>query len=187
MLDSGSGFTDTVSNGMVKQSGNARWIWVHDPVPSQNRYVAFRLVVTLADATAAACHLQLSAVNQYVLYINGRYQGRGPVRAWKGSVGLDTFEIGGRLHPGRNTISLLVNNFGVPTGGHPETIPGFRLEGCSGGCCLSTGVAPWESCVLRAWNSASPRISLYQGFNEDEPSKDGHQNRGSPAFPNVML
>ena len=167
MLDGGSGFTDTVSNGVVKQSGNVRWIWVNDPVPSQNRYVAFRLVVTLADATATACRLQLSAVNQYALYVNGRYQGRGPGRAWQGSVGLDTCEIGGRLHPGRNTISLLVNNLGVPSGGHPETIPGFRLEGDIGGCCLSTGVAPWESCVLRSWNSASPRISLYQGFNED--------------------
>ncbi len=156
-----------MKNVSDSQNHSTRWIWVKNPVPPQNRYVAFRLVVTLPDTPAASCSLQISAVNQYMFYVNGRYQGRGPVRAWKGSAGLDNLEIGGNLQSGINIFSLLVYNLGVPTGGHPETIPGLRLDGCIGDCCLSTGVAPWESCVLRSWNADSPRISLYQGFNED--------------------
>ena len=104
----------------------------------------------------------------YLLYVNGSCVGRGPVRAWKGHVGIDSHDIGPKLVPGSNVISVLVHSLGVEdVGGYPESEPGFLFHGRIGKTELSTGVAPWQACRLTCWKSDAPRLSLYAGFNED--------------------
>jgi alpha-L-rhamnosidase len=71
----------------------------------------FRKEIELPSAPARF-PIYVSADNQYLLKVNGKYVGTGPshgdIQHWKYS----TYDIAGLLHPGKNLISAMVWNFG---------------------------------------------------------------------------
>ncbi|HOL65858.1 MAG TPA: hypothetical protein PKX93_00180 [bacterium] len=157
---------EAVSN--VSLPFQPEWIWT-EAGGRRNQYVAFRLVVEglSGEKFLESVPVWVSAGNLYRLYLNGHYLGRGPVREWSGCAGLDRYELAPWLQPGRNVLSALVHYFGENVGGWPLSPPGFLLAGSLGKKPLSTGVAAWEAVQITAWNSASPRVNLYNGFTEE--------------------
>lgn len=144
----------------------AEWLWVKNR--HKNQYVAFRLGLNLKDYRPVfPVPVSVSAGNLYLLYVNGHYLGRGPVREWPGHAGLDHYDICLLLQPARNVISALVHYFGEDIGGWPLVEPGFFFAGQWQDIALSTGMAFWEAVELAAWKSSSERINLYQGFTEN--------------------
>jgi len=147
---------------------DASWIWIPEKKQLQNCYVAFRLMIEDFPASNNTdWMINVSAVNLYLLYVNGVYLGRGPVRAWKEHIGIDTYMIGKHLVPGKNIISVLVTSYGVDIGVCQLSRPGFLLEGSFKGISFSTGVAHWQACLLNYWDSSKQRISANGGFSED--------------------
>lgn len=166
--------------------GDASWVWIKEKKIHPNSYVAFRLVIkNLKLPGKKKCAINISASNIYLLYVNGSYLGRGPVRSWKKHIGIDTHAIGRYLKSGRNIISVLVHNYGVDVGASQVSRPGFLFQGHIANISLSTGTAGWECSRLECWKALSTRISEYFGFNEDvdmnkyhpeiwQQGRDGH-------------
>lgn len=144
---------------------NAQWVFADNFSGRQNSYTAFRLLFNLKER-CQKLPVRISASDVYMLYVNGKYLGRGPVRSWKHRIGMDKYDIPGFLSEGPNTISALIHNYGIDIGAQEHTRAGFFFDGMSANQTLSTGSAEWEAVELDFWRQDSPRISLYGGFNE---------------------
>jgi len=57
--------------------------------------------------------VNVSADNQFILYVNGRETGRGPSRADLAHWRFETYDIAPLLHAGKNTLAALVWHFGT--------------------------------------------------------------------------
>ena len=63
------------------------------------------------DATQAELHI--SAADRYVLWINGRYVGRGPARSDPRRKSYDTHDVAAHLTSGRNVIAVQAYHYGI--------------------------------------------------------------------------
>lgn len=99
------------------------WIWVEDPSVTQGNPISpdrrerapamalFRKSFDLTDAPTTM-PARLTADSRYVLRINGRLLGRGPVRAQPRRLSYDTYDLAPALQQGTNTISVEVLYYG---------------------------------------------------------------------------
>ncbi len=148
---------------------NAAYIWPKTGADGQNVYAAFRMVIdSLPARFDSVVPVEVSAASFYRLWVNGKSAGRGPVREWKGHIGVDSWDLKPFLQPGRNVISAIVHYYGAADVGLLQLTRGaFLFHGNVNGQDVSTGKAAWECRILPGWNKKSPRISLYNGFCED--------------------
>lgn len=120
------------SGVMVPRRWKASWITSRNAPPKSECVLHFRKELELtAKPTRFVIHV--TADNQYLLKVNGKYVGNGPshsdVQHWK----YTTYEIGPLLGAGKNLISATVWNFGeyAPVRQMSDRI-GFLLEGEEG-------------------------------------------------------
>jgi alpha-L-rhamnosidase len=89
----------------------ASWITSPDAPRWDECVLQFRKEIELSSAPARF-PIYVSADNQYLLKVNGKYVGTGPshgdIQHWKYS----TYDIAPLLHPGKNLIAAMVWNFG---------------------------------------------------------------------------
>ncbi len=83
------------------------FIWSGEPQSQGTQFVAFRKRISLSAAPAQAS-LYLFADVRYMLWINGQYLSRGPVRFNPNGPEYDTVQVGHALHTGENEIVVLV-------------------------------------------------------------------------------
>ncbi len=82
-----------------------------------------------AGASVAAATLRLFADMRYHLWVNGAYLGRGPTLFHPHRRPLHSYEIAGRLRPGRNVLAVLVQSSNLPFHGYiPCGLPGLVAE-----------------------------------------------------------
>ncbi len=102
--------------GVAQDSGDKRWKaqWVTAPGVAERDSVVlhFRKLVELTSAPAKFV-VDVSADNQFILYVNGREAGRGPSRADLGHWRYETIDIGPLLHVGKNILVATVWHFGT--------------------------------------------------------------------------
>ena len=91
----------------VGQSLQQHMIWAAPDAKLSSAFVAFRKKFSLADAPTKA-NLHLFADIRYVLWINGRYVSRGPVRFVPGGPEYDSDDVTSYLQPGDNEVVVLV-------------------------------------------------------------------------------
>jgi hypothetical protein len=85
------------------------------------------------DAVPAVVPLRLTADSRFVLWVNGREVGRGPVRAQPRRWRYESYDIAPFLQPGRNVIAMLVSYYGRATSWwYPAALEG----GINGDACL---------------------------------------------------
>ncbi len=86
-------------------------VWTGKPIDPKARgsFVAFRKSFTLSQVPDTAT-LHLFADTRYVLWVNGHYCSRGPVRFEPAAPEYDSPEIAPLLHAGTNTFAILVNS-----------------------------------------------------------------------------
>jgi len=138
----------------------ARWIWADEE--HQNTYCYLRRTFEVADVAMKAA-LQISADTSYVLWVNGRYVGRGPGPYVRETRPVDTYEVTDLLQPGANVICVLGHWWGVTSHSRPKGSPGVLAELSwedADGEAHSVGTdEQWRARLSKAWARDVPRRS----------------------------
>ena len=159
---------------MNMTSWSAKWIWGGSEDSPRNEWRCFRKAFELPESGATDAVLHIAADSRYVLYINGKQVGRGPVRSWKEEQFYDSYEVGHLLRPGkRNVIAVHVMHFGVSNfyyirgrGGLLVQLEAGRLGDAAGNdiLMLASTDETWTTSRMLAQDPRSPRMSCQQGF-----------------------
>jgi alpha-L-rhamnosidase len=91
---------------------DAEWIACPDAPARDEAVFHFRKQLTLTQRPANFM-VEVSADNQFVLYVNGQRAGSGPARGDLGHWRFETVDLAPFLHPGENWIGATVWNFGA--------------------------------------------------------------------------
>ncbi|MGI8702592.1 MAG: hypothetical protein ACR2JU_15580 [Nocardioidaceae bacterium] len=156
-----------------------RWIWDHEPAeafwwratPAERHDVYLRTTIDV-DRVHGAVPARVSCDSRYVLFVNGRVLGRGPVRGEPEFLGWDEYDLGPHLVEGRNVVTALCRYYGsagpwwipaVPVGtlGRGsfcfETSPEAPIQLISDTTWRSV-VAPWVHHGAAAMHSFPPEV-----------------------------
>jgi len=147
----------------------AEWIWDRAPAAEQNVYTYFRKELTLAAAPSAATAF-VSADSRYQLFVNGRFVGRGPVRAAPRMQSYDTYDLAPLLQAGPNVIAAVVHFFGLSNEqyllGRGALLFEATVTAGAGPPVLVKSDGTWQALRSAAWNGASARENESNGFTE---------------------
>lgn len=138
------------------------WIWTSEALPERNASVRFLRTFHYSGGPAM---LHLTADSRYTLWLNGRFLGFGPVRAWPNHWRYDSYDLAPELREGENVLAVLVNH---PGEGNFQYLPRpagllAQLE-LSGETVVSD--ASWLAAPAPAWPAVTPRISCQEPFEE---------------------
>jgi alpha-L-rhamnosidase len=101
---------------VAARDGAQRWAaqWITAPGVAERDEVVlhFRKTIELASAPTKFV-VDVSADNQFILYVNGVEAGRGPSRADLAHWRYETYDVGPLLHVGRNVLAATVWHFGT--------------------------------------------------------------------------
>lgn len=148
----------------------AQWIWSQGTERPRNFYLYFRKAFTVPGQVAAAA-AYCTADSRYMLFVNGRYLGRGPARSTPSWQSYDMYNLAPYLSKGKNVVWAVVHYFGEGTFSYMPVRGGFlfQLEGrtmtgkvfevCSG--------RSWEVRRADAWDPRSSRMAPRLGFCEE--------------------
>ncbi len=92
----------------------AQWIWPTPDHELHNQYAQFRYDFKLPTVPDTA-PLFITADQQYMLYVNGHYAGRGPARGYQANWPFDEIDVAPLLRPGHNWLSVIAYNAGIST------------------------------------------------------------------------
>ncbi len=92
----------------------ASWIWPDYCEGLQNTYADFRRDFDLEEVPDEL-RFWITADQQYMLYVNGRYVGRGPARGYQLCWPVDCYDLASCLGPGHNWIAIRAYNAGIST------------------------------------------------------------------------
>lgn len=92
------------------------WIWFYTRSGFDNTVACFaHPFVIQRPRRSEKSFLRISAETRYVVSMNGREVGRGPLRAWPGVKFYDTYDITSLLTPGENLLAVRVWDMGFST------------------------------------------------------------------------
>ncbi len=92
---------------------NAKWIWGSGIADKENTAVCFRRNFNVGKYEDTI--IKISADTRYVLYINGREIGRGPIRSTIDRWFYDEYDISGDIIQGENLLAVRVWDYGCST------------------------------------------------------------------------
>ncbi|BBH18733.1 hypothetical protein Back11_00780 [Paenibacillus baekrokdamisoli] len=145
----------------------ASWIWGSGEESPRNEWRCFRK--TFRPSTNKEVNLKITADSRYVLFVNGKQVGRGPVRSWPFELAYDDYPIGHLLKAGEdNTIAVLVINYGLANFQYLLGRGGLlvQVEASTEEKVLAVTDASWSTAVHLAHDTSSSRISCQLGFTE---------------------
>ncbi|NOU65485.1 Bacterial alpha-L-rhamnosidase [Paenibacillus sp. LMG 31461] len=145
----------------------AKWIW-HPNGEKVNQYLDFRKTFEKKANELANYQLRISARTEYVLWVNGRFVGRGPSPCDMEHQYYDSYEIADWLIEGINVIAVTVYYFGE------KDIRTRQMQGKAGFLLQlerdeSLLLASDESWLVRTsprYGVKTERISRWGGFKE---------------------
>ncbi len=146
----------------------AMWIW-GDGGPTKNQYRLFKKDFQSVEERKET-KLYITADSRYVLYLNGRRLGQGPVRSWPFDQKYDVYDITGKIEPGTNTIAVMVHFLGISTfqyiAGRGGLLCQVETESPAGQSVLAKTDASWKTKVHPAYAHQVPRICCQLGYEE---------------------
>lgn len=92
------------------KSWTAQWITAPEIPERAEAVLHFRKVLDLSQSPVHFV-VHVSADNQFIFFVNGQHIGAGPARSDLAHWRYETYDIGSRLHAGRNVIGATVWNF----------------------------------------------------------------------------
>src|SRR5215472_7236304 len=143
----------------------------------RNRWFLLRRSIELA-AKPERASVKVTADGRYILYVNGKTVGRGPVRCSPLFQRYDEYNLASYLAPGKNIIAALVHTYGVDTAFYemPKGAQfsifgdgGFWLEGEAAVAGKAIPIASdenWRIVESDAWKKDVPRTNWSLGFIE---------------------
>ena len=110
--------------------------------------------------------LHITADQQYMLYVNGVYAGRGPARGFQVQWPYDTIDLSALLKKGQNWLSVVVYNAGVSTFQYlHEGWAGFLCAGKWGKTEIVSN-ADWRCRIDPSHREYTARLSMQLNFQE---------------------
>jgi len=146
----------------------AQWICTKNPGSRRNVWQCFRREFNL-DFAPITANLNITADSRYVLFVNGTRLGNGPMKYFQEHIPYDSFDIAPFLRPGKNTIGVVVNYYGVGTMQHRFGKPGLwvQVDICGGTQKIYIASdTSFQTAPCVAMDSRSPRSSVQQAFTE---------------------
>lgn len=135
----------------------------------RNRWFLFRTEVDL-DEVPASVPTDVTVDGRYVMHVNGRSVGRGPVRCSPLFQRYDTHDLAPHLVRGRNVVAILVHTYGVDTAFHEEVRGLWRPVFGDGGLWVDGPVidtrTSWRCIQSEAWVQDVPQANHSLGFIE---------------------
>ncbi|MFD0710309.1 family 78 glycoside hydrolase catalytic domain [Paenibacillus sp. GCM10027626] len=170
----------------MSRQWKAEWIWGGETASPRNEWRCFRKTFEWSPQAGEAL-LHISADSRYVLYLNGKQVGRGPVRSWPKEQFYDTYEVNHLLTAGENTIAVHVLHFGVTNfyylRGQGGLIAELTAASGNGERAVLVTDGSWKTSVMTGYDKTSTRMSCQQGFAEiydatswDAAWKEGQYN-----------
>ena len=139
----------------------ARWITVPGPQADNCTFLA-RSSFTLEELPEQAT-LLIAAEARYAAYVNGGYVGSGPARGTHYRYFYDSYEVGGLLVAGRNTLAARVH---CPLTGTTGTVPPVLPALIAQLAPFVATAASWEVCIDPAHRPEAPYYTHHIGYSE---------------------
>lgn len=93
-----------------------KWIWIQDHQESENERGCFTTEFYAGGSSSTAdMKLMICGVTRYIVYLNGKEMGRGPIRSGPGELFYDSYDMTPDVIPGRNFLAVRVWNYGWST------------------------------------------------------------------------
>jgi alpha-L-rhamnosidase len=163
---------------------NAEWIALPDVEDDVNLWFLTRREFEVNSSVPHAS-IAVTADTTYQLFINGRFIGDGPVRAFPEHYRYDRFDIADFLQPGKNVVTVKVHHWGRDTAKNIAVEPGLlaQLEWTddAGVHVLGTD-RTWHVAVDPARDPRSPIVSSHLGFEEHYDARQEYEGWMSPSF-----
>ena len=97
----------------------AVWIWHENDQRRINSYFHFRKIFDV-EAIPEASMLHITADTKYMVWINGKEVGRGPIFCDPRWQSYDSYDVGKLLQPGKNVIAILCYYYGEGITDEPD-------------------------------------------------------------------
>jgi alpha-L-rhamnosidase len=140
---------------------NAQWITAPGVAERDEAVVHFRKTLVLA-AKPDRFLVDVSADNQFILYVNGKEAGRGPSRADLAHWRYETYDIAPLLNDGRNYLSATVWHFGTHAAiAQMSDRTGFLMHGTSEAERAADTNETWEAEFETGIETLRPKVIGY--------------------------
>lgn len=154
----------------MNENWMASWIWCASAAEKPNVYVEARTTFVLAERPDAAA-LRITANQEYIVYVNGLYVGRGPSPCDIEWQYYDMYDAVPYLHKGVNTLAVVAYNFGVKQIATQQFQgPGgllVQLDGDAGGSAFHIASdGEWRCRRSPRWVADVSRLHHWNGFKE---------------------
>ena len=148
-------------NTIKSKDMRAKWIAPAGVACEQNLYFRVRKIFPIENKPDKIL-LHIAAETYYILYLNGRLVGRGPVRGTHENNYFDTYEVASFLNSGENFICVLCCCMNIDTFVAAPAEPGVILELEE---IVSTD-SSWEALKAEEWKKDVCIYTIQTGFSE---------------------
>ena len=139
----------------------AQWITAPGVAERDEVVLHFRKTIELASAPTKFV-VDVSADNQFILYVNGVEAGRGPSRADLAHWRYETYDIGPLLHAGRNVLAATVWHFGTHAAiAQMSERAGFLLHGTGEAEQVANTDGTWDVAEETGFSPFKPKLHGY--------------------------
>ena len=153
--------TGTQGQSTQEKHWSAQWITAQGVAERDEVVLHFRKVIELRDAPKEFL-VDLSADNQFILYVNGREAGRGPSRGDLAHWRYERLDLGPLLHAGRNVLAAMVWHFGTHAAiAQMSERAGFLLHGAGEQERAADSNASWEVEEESGISLLKPKVNGY--------------------------
>src|SRR5438128_3948107 len=151
----------TPAQAGAEKHWSAQWITAAGSAERDEAVLHVRKAMELRQAPARFV-VNVSADNQFILYVNEREAGRGPSRADLAHWRYETYDIAPLLHAGRNTLSALVWHFGTHAAiAQMSERTGFLLHGAGDAERAADTNGTWEVEEEKGITTLKPHVNGY--------------------------
>ncbi|WP_018759783.1 family 78 glycoside hydrolase catalytic domain [Paenibacillus terrigena] len=164
-------------NQAISSDWQAAWIWGSGQQSPRNEWRCFRRSFIPMNPIEGST-VRITADSRYVLFVNGKQLGRGPVRSWHSEWAYDEYEIEHLLEPGKEAvIAVLVMHYGISTFQYLRGRGGLLLQlemqqhGADTDKFMANSSrivtdASWKTAIHQGYQANSSRISCQLAFTE---------------------
>ncbi|HET8966344.1 MAG TPA: alpha-L-rhamnosidase C-terminal domain-containing protein [Candidatus Acidoferrum sp.] len=156
-------FASSVGRGQeaAETRWSAQWITAAGAAERDQVVLHFRKTIELKQAPTKFV-VDVSADNQFILYVNGVEAGRGPSRADLAHWRYETYDIGPLLHAGRNALAATVWHFGTHAAiAQMSERAGFLLHGVGEAERVADTNVTWEVEEETGISLLKPKVNGY--------------------------
>jgi alpha-L-rhamnosidase len=162
-----------------------QWIWMKGDAYPVNFFLMARRGIDLKGIPSTA-RLHITAADRYLLYVNGRYLGRGPARSDPRWTSYDTYDVTSHLRERNNTIAVLAYHYGISVNYARDARAGLfvqmELTKADGSREIVGTDTRWHVRQALGWKQEAEQVNSTLGFTEVYNANLDPPDWASPKF-----